>query len=98
MLLVLLGCFILVGLAAGRITSYMKSHLNDQLSQDRQLPRWPMSYRRVNRMYEERNPDSILPRLSRVCGYLMIVLFVVIVLTGLVVATYGDVDATRMHG
>jgi hypothetical protein len=97
-LLVLLVCFMLVGLAADRTTSYMRSHLNGHLSQDRKLPPWPRSYRRVNTLYEEQNPASILPRLSRGCGYLMIALFVVMVLTGLVVATYGDVDATRMHG
>jgi hypothetical protein len=83
MLVPLVVCFVVVGIALDVVSIWMKTRVNEGLPADRRLSWWSRNYRLVERIYGEQHPDSVLPDLSRYGGYLAVVLFVVTVLVGI---------------
>jgi hypothetical protein len=48
--------------------------------EDRQLPWWSRNDRRVEQIYGQQNPGSVVPNLSRYCRYIALALMGVIIL------------------
>jgi hypothetical protein len=76
MLILLLICFVVAGIALDGINVWMKLRVNEALPKDQRLSWWSRDYRRINKFYEGQRPDSVLPDVSRFGGYLVLALFV----------------------
>ena len=61
----------------------MKARVNERLPEDQQTSWWFRDYWRVYRLYEEQNPDSILPDLCRYGYYFALALMAVMILLAL---------------
>ena len=62
----------------------MKVRVNERLPEGQRTSWWYRDYWRVYRLYEEQNPDSILPDLTRAGTVVAIALVAVMVVMGLV--------------
>jgi hypothetical protein len=65
----LLVCFVVIGLPLDFLSLWMRVRVNEQLPEDRQVPWWPRNYRRVEVLYGEQNPHSLMPSLSQYGRY-----------------------------
>jgi hypothetical protein len=83
MLVPLLICFLVFGIALDSLSAWMKMRVNEELPEDRRLSWWSRNYRQVNQVYGDQHPDSILPDLNRYGGYLVMALFAASILVGI---------------
>jgi uncharacterized iron-regulated membrane protein len=88
MVIVLIVCILAAGISLDALQIWMKRRVNENLPEDRRLSWWSRNYRQVERIYEERHPESILPGLSRYGGYLVLALLAAAVLVSLVLLSY----------
>jgi len=79
----LLVCFILVAIPLNILSVWIKPRVNERLPEDQRTSWWYRDYSRVYGLYEEQNPDSILPNLSRYGYYLLLALTAIMILLGL---------------
>jgi hypothetical protein len=57
-------CFVVFAVPLDFLSLGMRMRVNEELPEDRQVPGWPRNYRRVEQIYGEQHPNSVIPGLS----------------------------------
>lgn len=83
MAIALLGCFLVVAAVIGPVSMWMRVRVNEELPEDSQVPLWSRDYRRVEEIYSQQHPDSVIPEVSRYGRYLAMTMIGVMILLGL---------------
>jgi|SRR5579872_602994 len=92
MLVSLIVCFFVVGIALDIVSPWMKIQVNRKLPADRRLSWWSRNYRQLERIYSEQHPDSSLPESSRYGSYLAVNLFAAMILVGILSRDWFELD------
>jgi len=61
MTIALLVCFLIVAALIGLVSRWMRARVNQELPEDSQVSWWSHDDRRVEQIYSEQHPDSVLP-------------------------------------
>ncbi|MGA7402787.1 MAG: hypothetical protein WCC99_05325 [Candidatus Sulfotelmatobacter sp.] len=81
-MIALLVCFIVLVIPLNVLSLWMKARVNEELPDDQQLSLLSRDYSKVNRLYGEQHPDSILPSLNGYGYYLAVALMAAMILLG----------------
>jgi hypothetical protein len=82
MVVPLIVCFLIVALVTGPVSLWLRMRVNEEVSEDRQVSWLSRDYGRVEDIYSELHPDSVLPGVSRYGRYLLMALMAGILLLG----------------
>jgi hypothetical protein len=83
MLLALFLCIFALGVPLDVLSIWMKMHVNKELPEEERLSWWSRNYWKVEDIYSEQHPDSVLPKISRYGGFLILALLAAAFLLGL---------------
>jgi len=76
MLLAFFICIFVLGVPLDILSIWMKMRVNQALPENERLSWWSRNYWRVEDIYSEQDPDSILPKVSRYGGFLILALLI----------------------
>jgi hypothetical protein len=76
MLLALFICIFALGIPLDVLSIWMKMRVNKELPEGERLCWRSRNYRKVEDTYSEQHPDSILPKVSRYGGFIILALLI----------------------